>query len=256
MTHFPGSRDRDDSVEPTASRGESLDFSVEDTGLGISTEALARLFQLFTQADSTIHQKYGGTGLGLAVSQRLAEAMGGSITVVSTPGKGSTFTFHLPLEAPAGGMASVPSHLFLGAGGASPSSPSAETPVRPDGLPVLVVDDDTDSRTLAGKMLQSLGYRAEFAADGAEAIQAFVPGKYFAILMDMAMPVIDGLEAVAIIRSRESGSRVPIIAFSANVMPGSREVCLAAGMDDCLAKPFKKEDLAAKLANFSAAIKP
>ena len=139
---------------------------------------------------------------------------------------------------------------------ASPASPSAETPVRPDDLPVLIVEDDRNSSTLAGKMLQSLGYRVEFAGTGAEAVDAFAPGKYLAIFMDLRMPVMNGFEAVAIIRSRESGSRVPIIAFSANVLPGSREVYLAAGMDDCLAKPFKKEDLAAKLANFSAAIKP
>ena len=256
VTHFPGSRDRDGSVEPTASGGSFLDFSVEDTGLGISSEALARLFQLFTQADSTIGQKYGGTGIGLAVSQRLAEAMGGTISVVSAPGKGSTFTFRFPIEVPAGGMASGQPGLFLGAGGASPASPSAETPVRPDDLPVLIVEDDRNSSTLAGKMLQSLGYRVEFAGTGAEAVDAFAPGKYLAIFMDLRMPVMNGFEAVAIIRSRESGSRVPIIAFSANVLPGSREVYLAAGMDDCLAKPFKKEDLAAKLANFSAAIKP
>ncbi len=234
--------------------GEFLDFSVEDTGIGISPEALARLFQLFTQADSKINQKYGGTGLGLAVSQRLAEAMGGTILVVSAPGKGSMFTFRLPLEAPAGGMASVPSPLFLGADGASPSSPSAETPVRHDGLPVLVVDDDTNSRTLAGKMLQSLGYRAGFAADGAEAVQAFVPGKYLTILMDMAMPLMDGLVATKKIREIEAATEfhVPIIAFTANVMPGECEQYLAAGLDDFLSKPFKRDELAAKLDNVLA----
>ena len=246
VSHCSASRYRNDRGEPTTSGGASLDFSVEDTGLGISSEALTRLFQLFTQADSTINQKYGGTGIGLAVSQRLAEAMGGSISVVSAPGKGSTFTFRLPLEVPAGGMASVPSHLLLGADGASPSSASAETPH--NRLPVLVVEDDRNSRTLAGKLLQSLGYRAEFAGNGAEAADAFAPGKYLAILMDLRMPVMNGFDAVATIRSRESGSRVPIIALSANVTSGSREIYLAAGMDDFLSKPFKKEELAAKLA--------
>ncbi|MEI8311766.1 MAG: ATP-binding protein, partial [Verrucomicrobiota bacterium] len=239
----------DGSVSLRVARsGGSLAFSVQDTGLGISSDALAHLFQLFTQADSTIGQKYGGTGIGLAVSQRLAEAMGGTISVVSAPGKGSMFTFHFPLEVPAAGTASVPPHLFPGADGASPSSPSAEAPVRQDGLPVLIVEDDSNSRTLAGKILRSLGYRVEFAGNGAEAVETFAPGKYLAIFMDLRMPVMNGFEAVAIIRARESGSRVPIIAFSANVLPGSREIYLAAGMDDCLSKPFKQEELAAKLA--------
>ncbi len=237
----------DGSVSLRVTRsGEFLEFSIEDTGLGISSDALARLFQLFTQADSTINQKYGGTGIGLAVSQRLAEAMGGSISVVSAPGKGSTFTFRLPLEVPAGGMA--PSHLLIGADGASPSSPSAETPVRPDDLPVLVVEDNRSNSLMVGKMLQSLGYRVEFAGNGAEAVEAFAPGKFLAILMDLRMPVMNGFEAVEIIRSRESGSRVPIIALSANVMSGSREIYLAAGMDDFLAKPFQMAELAEKLA--------
>jgi two-component system CheB/CheR fusion protein len=231
-----------------AGSGEFLEFSVEDTGLGISSEALARLFKLFTQGDSTINQKYGGTGIGLAVSGRLAEAMGGTISVVSDPGKGTTFTLRLPLEVPAGGMASVPSHLFIGADGASPSSPGALTPVRIDALPVLVADDDRSHSLMVGKILQSLGYRVEFAANGAEAVDAFAPGKYLAILMDLQMPVMNGFEAAAIIRSRESTSRVPIIALTGNVIASSPEAYFAAGMDDFLSKPFKKEELAAKLA--------
>jgi CheY-like chemotaxis protein len=248
------------------SGGSFLDFSVEDTGLGISSEALARLFQLFTQADSTINQKYGGTGIGLAVSQRLAEAMGGTIAVASTPGKGSTFTFRLPLEVPARGMASVPpvgkngpveksggrcsvSADFSDPKNGTARSPSLQGTTGRDALPVLIVEDDRSNSFVVGKMLQSLGYRVEFAANGVEAVEAFAPGKYLAILMDLRMPVMDGFEAVAILRSRESGSRVPIIALSANVMPGSREIYLTAGMDDFLPKPFKKEELAAKLAS-------
>jgi CheY-like chemotaxis protein len=123
-----------------------------------------------------------------------------------------------------------------------------DAPKPPKGNLVLVVEDDPDNSKLTGKMLQRLGCRAEFAAHGAEAVEAFVPGKYFAILMDMRMPVMDGLAATRKIRELESGSRVPIIALTANVMPGDRERCLAAGMDDFLSKPFKKAELAAKLA--------
>ena len=239
----------------TAAEGRFLDFCVEDSGIGISSEKFGQLFQPFVQADSKMNRRFGGTGLGLAISRRIAEAMGGTITVASTPGKGSTFTFRFPLEStpvrPAG-IAPVPSHLFIGADGVSPSSPSAETPVRPDAsqLFALVVDDDNASGVVAVKMLQKLGHHADYVADGAKAVQAFLPGKYSAIFMDVAMPVMDGLVATRKIREIEAGTslHVPIIAFTANVMPGDRERCLAAGMDDFLPKPFKQAELAEKLA--------
>lgn len=216
--------------------GQSLEFAIEDTGIGISPATLGGLFKPFTQANSTTSRSFGGTGLGLAISKRLAEAMGGAISVESTPGKGSTFTFRLPLE-----ISAVP-------------VPAGRLPAdkNPEPLPtntlVLVAEDDPNSSRLAGKMLESLGYRAAFAADGAEAVKAFAPGKFAAILMDMAMPVMDGLEATKNIRSAETGPRVLIIALTANVMPGDRERCLASGMDGFLAKPFKRAELGAMLA--------
>jgi len=239
-------------VSRSGKGGSFLDFSVEDTGIGISPETLGRLFQPFVQADPSRTRSFGGTGLGLAISKRIAEAMGGSIAVASAPGKGSAFTFRLPLEKTpvrAGGMAAVPSQLFMGADGASPSSSGAEASMPLGSALVLVVDDDRISRMLAGKMLQNLGCQAEFAVDGEGAFKAFATGKYLAILMDMAMPVLGGLEATKKIREIESGSRVPIIALTANVMPGDRERCLAAGMDDFLSKPFKRAELAAILAS-------
>ena len=215
--------------------GRLLDFSVEDTGIGMSPETIGILFQPFTQAEMKTNRMFGGTGLGLAISKRLAEAMGGKITVVSAPGKGSTFTLRLPLEI------STPS--------TADPAPAERKPAPPAAAPALVVEDDPNSSTLAGKMLQRLGYRAEFAADGAEAVRSFVPGKFSAILMDMARPVMDGLEATRKIREIEAGAggHVPIIALTANVMPGDRERCLAAGMDDFLPKPFKRDQLAAML---------
>lgn len=216
-----------------------LDFSVEDSGIGISPGTISQLFRPFMQGDSTLRRSYEGAGLGLAISQRIAEAMGGTISVTSTPGKGSTFVFRLPLgtSSPATGKtlkASAGAHYKV-AGLAR--------------LPVLIVDDEPDNSSLAGKMIQVLGHRAEFAANGLQAVEAFEPGKYSAILMDMRMPVLDGLEATRRIRDieRESGSHVPIIALTANVMPGDRERCIAAGMDDFLSKPFSKSGLAAKL---------
>ncbi|MEI6033472.1 MAG: response regulator [Verrucomicrobiae bacterium] len=219
----------------------SLDFSVEDTGPGISSETLARLFVPFTQADSTTSRRFGGTGLGLAISKRLAEAMNGSILVASTPGQGSTFTFRLPLEDRS--RAPAPCDP-------APPAPGAPGIFSSAGGLVLVAEDDLTCRSVAGQMLASLGCRAKFATHGADAVEAFAPEKFFAILMDVGMPLMDGIEATRRIREIEaqSGSHVPIIALTANVMPGDRERCLAAGMDDFLAKPFKRDELAAKLA--------
>jgi len=216
----------------------SLDFIIEDTGPGIPPTLLGSLFKPFTQADSTTHRQFPGTGLGLAISQRLAQAMGGSISVVSNPGKGSTFTFHLPLSGQTERHPVPPP---------SPRSTPQATPQKSD-KPVLIVEDDRVNRLLAGKLLQSFGHTVEYATNGSEAVSLFVPGKFSAILMDMQMPVMDGMQATRAIRSLESGPRIPIIALTANVLPGDREKCLAAGMDDFLTKPFKKDELAEKLA--------
>ena len=217
---------------------EHLVFTVEDTGIGMSPETVSALFQPFTQAEMKVNRTFGGTGLGLAISQRLAQAMGGEITVASTPGKGSVFTFRLPLKVVSTG--STTGTPDSGVSGNRPSVLGA----------VLVVEDDQASGVLAVKMLQNLGYSAELVVNGADAVEAFVPGKFFHILMDIAMPVMDGLAAVRKIREIEmpTGHHVPITAFTANVMPGDRERCFAAGMDDFLAKPFNQGDLAAKLA--------
>ena len=242
-----------------ATRGDRpcLDFSVQDTGIGMSPGTIGNLFKPFTQADSKLSRRFEGTGLGLAISQRLAGVMGGKITVVSAPGQGSTFTFRIPLESPcAGGLASVPSPLS-DRGGNKPAlteqRPPAQTGGTPaEGNPVLVVDDDSDNALLAGKMLEALGYRAEFAANGQQALDALGSKTFSAILMDMQMPVMDGLAATRRIRELEalSGTRVPIIALTANVLPIHKDICLAAGMDDYLSKPFKKDELAGKLARF------
>ena len=228
-------------VSPAAENGRPfLHFTVEDTGIGISANTLAGLFRAFTQADPSSKRSFGGIGLGLAISQRLADAMGGSISVESTPGKGSAFTFHLPLETP------TPPVM--------PTTSQSSAPQPADGKHVLLVEDDDSNSRLAGKMLEILGCHVDFAPHGAAAVESFAPGKYAAIFMDVRMPVMDGIEATARIRAMEAptGSRVPIIALTANAMPGDREFCLASGMDDFISKPFKKEELAAKLAGISA----
>ncbi len=217
-----------------------LDFAISDTGAGIEADILSQLFQPFTQADSTLRRRFEGTGLGLAISQRLAKAMGGEILVASAPGSGSTFTLRVPVEEPA----PEPSAPAESAAPRPPAPPASGAPaVR---RKVLVVEDDAISRTLAGKLLEFFCYDVEFAADGQKALDAFAPGKYFAILMDMQMPVMDGIAATLAIRAAEAEAgapRVPIIALTANVMPGDRERCIAAGMDDFLAKPVRREEI-------------
>jgi len=222
--------------------GSAVGFSVEDTGPGIPPETLKILFQPFTQADSTLHRRFEGTGLGLAISQRLAEAMDGTIFVDSSPGKGSMFTFRLPFRASAPAVSSTPAQSV------NRSTPGCCATI-------LVVEDDEISSALATKMLSLLGHRTVLALDGQQAVAAFAKQRFSAVLMDMQMPVLDGIEATRRIRAIEAanGARVPIIAVTANVMPGDRERCLAAGMDDFLSKPYKMEELAAKLAPYLAA---
>ncbi len=229
-------------VSPAEENGRPfLQFTVEDTGIGISSDTLAGLFRPFMQVDPSSRRSFGGIGLGLAISQRLAEAMGGSITVASTPQRGSTFTFHLPLEPAANTIMTTVSQ--------STSSPQPASVKN-----VLLVEDDDANSRLAGKMLELLGCHVDFALHGMAAIEAFAPGKYDAIFMDVRMPVMDGIEATAKIRAIEapSGTRVPIIALTANAMPDDRELCIASGMDDFISKPFRKDELAAKLADINA----
>ncbi|MFZ4774081.1 MAG: PAS domain S-box protein [Terrimicrobiaceae bacterium] len=224
-------------VSPASVNGASfLDFAVVDTGPGIAPETLSCLFLPFMQADSTLHRGFEGTGLGLAISQKLADAMGGTITVDSTPGKGSTFKFRFPIGT------NSPAVRTQAPRSAAPDVSNF------DGL-VLVVEDDRVNSKLAGKFLRSLGCRVELVSNGQEAVEACVKEKFFAVFMDMQMPVMDGIQATKAIRLQENGNgRVPIIALTANVMPGDRELCLAAGMDGFLTKPFNKAEFAAALA--------
>ncbi len=220
-----------------------VDFSVQDTGPGIAAGTAETLFEPFTQADSTHSRRFKGTGLGLAISMRLAKAMGGELSVESTLGKGSTFTFRLPY---------VPMEFQIDEEDEDTPEPAPLPPPQlreetAPGRPVLIVEDDRVSSVLAGKVVSLLGYDVEFAADGAEAIDVYHPGKYAAILMDMQMPTVSGIDATAKIRAieKETGAeRVPIIALTANVMPGDRERCIAAGMDEFLTKPLDRETLA------------
>jgi two-component system, sensor histidine kinase len=228
-----------------------LRFEVSDTGIGIAAEAQSQIFSAFTQADSFTTRKYGGTGLGLAICRQLIALMGGVIGVASEQSCGSTFWFEIRLEPvvsaavlamPAGRAAAA--RLPAVAAIAGTVVPSASVGPR-----ILVVEDNAVNREVSAGMLENLGYESELANNGLLALEAIAESSYAAVLMDCQMPVMDGLTATQEIRRREAGtgSRVPIIALTANAMEANRERCLAAGMDDFLPKPFTQAQLTAVL---------
>ena len=213
--------------------GDELAFSVRDSGIGLSEEGLAKLFKSFSQADSSTTRKYGGTGLGLAISKRLAELMGGTMSAESAgPGQGSTFRFSI--RAP---EASVPRPAR-----ASASMDPGMAERHP--LRILLAEDNLVNQKLAIRLLAQMGYRADLASNGVEAIAAIERQTYDVILMDVQMPEMDGLEASRRIVERwPSGGRPRIVAMTANATQGDREMCLAAGMDDYLTKPIRVDQL-------------
>ena len=214
----------------TAPLGEGrqrLTLRVTDTGIGMDEAQLARLFQPFAQGDSSTTRRFGGTGLGLSIVRRLAQLMDGDVSVRSVPGQGSVFSVTLALRA-AGEEAPR-----RAAGG------RAEASAVPGGR-VLVVDDNAVNREVLLAQLGVFGLAADAAADGSEALGLWQPGRYQAVLADIHMPDMDGYRLTAAIRSREAeqaAARAPIIAVTANAMRGEAERCLAAGMDDYIAKP-------------------
>ncbi len=218
-----------------------LAFEVRDTGIGLSAEGRARLFQRFSQADSSIASRYGGTGLGLAISRQLAELMGGSMDVESAgPGQGSCFRFEIAAPAVALDLLpqrAAPTHVEL-----DPQM-AARHPLR-----ILLAEDNGVNQKLALRLLEQMGYRADLASNGREAVESVARQAYDLLLMDVRMPDMDGLEATRQIVSRwPVGQRPRIVAMTANALHGDRPQCLAAGMDEHLSKPLRVEAMIAEL---------
>jgi signal transduction histidine kinase/HAMP domain-containing protein/ActR/RegA family two-component response regulator len=222
--------------------GLKLRFEVQDSGIGIAPEAQERLFRDFEQADSSTTRRYGGTGLGLAICRRLAGLMGGDVGVDSAIGRGSSFWFALQVEAAA----------------QAPQAPSA--PARPHSARerlaelaashprrILLAEDNPVNQEVAVALIGSAGLTVDVAADGQQAVDMVKAGDYALVLMDVQMPVMDGLDATRTIRSLPQGAELPILAMTANAFDDERQRCLDAGMDDHVAKPVVAEQLFATL---------
>jgi signal transduction histidine kinase/CheY-like chemotaxis protein len=217
----------------------SAQIAVADTGVGIPEELQPLLFQEFSQLDQRMARKHGGTGLGLAISKKLAELMAGQVGVQSLAGEGSTFWCRLPLKL------------------LDPSEAEATAEVEglflPSQASVLVAEDNAVNRRVAVAFLRKLGCAVATADDGTAAVRMWREGRYDMIFMDCQMPELDGYAAAQSIRAQErDGARTPIIAMTAHAMAGDREICLAAGMDDYLAKPLEIAQLASILTRWTA----
>jgi CheY-like chemotaxis protein len=214
-----------------------LHFVVRDTGIGISPGQQGRIFEPFSQADSSTTRHYGGTGLGLGISKSLIELMSGRIWVESEPGEGSRFHFIVRLGLVSGVDQPVASvAIEKGAGQHARNAKPAS---------ILLVEDNAVNRKLAVTRLEQWGHNVSIAENGQQALDRLAQQGFDLILMDVQMPVMGGFEATAKIREREgqTGRRTPILAMTANAMSGDRERCLQAGMDGYVSKPIRAEEM-------------
>lgn len=231
-----------DCYEDKFTRRWKVMIAIADSGIGIPADKMHSIFDKFTQADNSIRRTHGGTGLGLSISKTLIELMQGSITVDSTYGKGSCFTLHIPFM-PAYGN-SVGSH-----------APSEAAEALPQDLHILMVEDNNSNVLVITSMLDLYGYSYELAKNGKEALDKIASTHYDLILMDVQMPEMDGWEVTRRIRADEKiqgNQRIPIIGMTAHALPGDRQRCLEAGMDDYIAKPFDSSTLLQSIKRLAA----
>ena len=218
---------------------ESIRIDITDTGIGIEPEKIDSVFEKFVQADNSISRRYGGTGLGLSIARQLTELMQGTIEVQSALGHGSTFTVHLQFEVASGNVVEDD---------ADQGSPHVKSKQHPR---VLLVEDQPPNVLVARTYLEDFGYRVDVATSGAEAVRRCTANDYALVLMDVQMPEMNGLEATQRIREQEkqqTRSPVPIMGMTAHAYAEDRQRCLAAGMNDYLAKPFDPDEFEEKLA--------
>ena len=230
---------------------QGLEFTVTDTGVGVAPERQRELFQEFVQADASVAGRSGGTGLGLVICRRLAALMDGDVTMDSAPGRGTTMylTVRLPIADPRDVEAGAGAALGGAAVVVKRAKPSREVAER-EGSLLLLAEDHPINRRVLVHQLGIIGFHVDTAEDGQEAFELFTSRRYGLVLSDLNMPVMDGFELVAAIRGLEAETgraRTPIVALSANVVPGEAEKCVAAGMDDFAGKPTSMPVLADKL---------
>jgi len=245
-------------LQSSDERTVALRFQVSDTGIGIPANRKDVLFSPFTQVDGSTMRKYGGTGLGLAISKQLVELMGGEIGVESREGEGSTFWFIAVFKKPSASLSSEHATFskvrLKEPAERSTTLPSQQGPVNRK-IRILLAEDNPVNQKVALAMMRNMGYQADAVANGLEAVSALQTIPYDLVLMDCHMPEMDGFEATRTIRrddSRALNPRIPIIALTASAMKEDRERCVQAGMNDFIAKPIIKRELADMLAKWSS----
>jgi CheY-like chemotaxis protein len=233
------------SAETAVAGKLQIHITVTDTGIGIPVEQQKTIFDPFAQADNSVTRRFGGTGLGLSITRQLTELMGGRVWLESTPGIGSIFHVSLPLTVDSSRPAAAPAAVVKAEVGESGKH----------ALRILVVEDHPVNQKLASRLLEKEGHHVDLACNGQEGVDFSAAHAYDVILMDMQMPVMDGLEATRVIRRREEAQglpHLPIIAMTANAMESDRQACLDAGMDEFVAKPIRVAELNEKLGQIKA----
>ncbi len=225
------------SIDETQAGVSTVCVRIEDTGIGMDTEVLAKLFRPFTQADASTTRRFGGTGLGLSITRKLANLMGGDVTVVSTPHRGSVFTLKFKAEASHG-------HASKAAAG----DPGTAQPMSASGIAILIVDDHPLNRTVARLFLEPHGLKITEAENGRQALEMLKSKPFDVVLLDVHMPVMDGPETIRHIRDAdEEWATVPVIALTADAMHGDREKLIAIGMTGYVSKPIDQRELIAEI---------